>query len=708
MNTTDIIHSLRSEDQQDFPKQTLTPETEFPDFVSASFVAPTLIHRSERTETYKLRGKDDHKEYLLKIRPISEKHIVDAEESTLKKLESIGIEAPHVALRQDTDTHCYLIREYIDGITLEDYAESVGVIREEDLVQIGIAILERLRRLHELPDPIIHRDIKPRNILLTNPDITRNTHFSEDHPALIVLIDYDTARTYKENATTDTRFLGTKETAAPEQYGFAQSDVRTDIFGVGKTLIYLATGTYEAAELDTRSYSTRLCHLLRACVSLDKDDRPASAIAMIHQMEKLLQKTRRPVLRFATTVVVVAVIGVGGFFLSRFTVQTTGEEHSVPVAVSGISALSGPVADDVQGTNVIEDTVEPTQTPLPTHQPKEKVDFGGSKSLELAVRTSLGVGKKKNITYADLAGIESIFAIGNASYTGADSYRNTDNEDQLLHNRGSYQEAETVTVEPGDISDISLLAEMPNLKKVFLSHQPLTDISPVTWSPLEDLAIVDCPVREYRPLARLKYLTRLVLMGCQGHDVSFLSELPDLTELCIGRMDLESLNALRDLPIQTLQFEKCFLADKGYAAIGQLPELSTLTLWNTTEDIIREIGSCPTVQRLEIYWTSLTGGLTAIGDMPSVRSLALNCATLDSMEGIENFRTRYIFPPSGVGVDWIKNCPSIEEIETTAIKRVDWDIIDRSNIKTVFVNKKQKEEIKKKLKNPSFEVKDAW
>ena len=172
-------------------------------------------------------------------------------------------------------------------------------------------------------------------------------------------------------------------------------------------------------------------------------------------------------------------------------------------------------------------------------------------------------------------------------------------------------------------------------------------------------------------------------------------------------MDLESIRVLQDLPIQELQFEKCFLDDKSYDVIGQLPALTTLSLWNTTEDIIRAIGPSSTIQRLEIYWTSLSDGLNSIGSMPSLRSLTLNCATLVSMDGIENIHTQYVFPPGGVGIGWLKDCPSIEEIETTAIKKVDWDIIDQSNIKIVYANKKQQKEIKKKLKNPSFEVRDA-
>ena len=69
----------------------------------------------------------------------------------------------------------------------------------------------------------------------------------------LTLIDYETARCYKEGLDEDTYFMGTRGTAAPEQYGFGQSDIRTDIYGIGRTLLYLLTGGYRLEELDKKT-----------------------------------------------------------------------------------------------------------------------------------------------------------------------------------------------------------------------------------------------------------------------------------------------------------------------------------------------------------------------------------------------------------------------------------------------------------------------
>jgi serine/threonine protein kinase len=77
--------------------------------------------------------------------------------------------------------------------------------------------------LHRAAPPLIHRDIKPANIMVTREKRG-------------VLIDFDASKVYKEGKKEDTTLCGTAGTAAPEQYGFGQSDARTDIFAVGRLI----------------------------------------------------------------------------------------------------------------------------------------------------------------------------------------------------------------------------------------------------------------------------------------------------------------------------------------------------------------------------------------------------------------------------------------------------------------------------------------
>jgi len=123
---------------------------------------------------------------------------------------------------------CYMVMEYIEGKSLETFQQHVTDIDQEHVIRWGIKLSEILTYLHSLKPPIIYRDLKPSNILIT-PD------------GDIKLIDFGIARVFKEEALKDTMPFGTHGFAAPEQYGTSQTDIRSDIYSLGATLHYLLT-----------------------------------------------------------------------------------------------------------------------------------------------------------------------------------------------------------------------------------------------------------------------------------------------------------------------------------------------------------------------------------------------------------------------------------------------------------------------------------
>lgn len=119
----------------------------------------------------------------------------------------------------EEDNQLIVIEEYIQGETLDKYLERHNLTNEEK-EKIILEICDGLYFLHTAEPPIIHRDLKPSNILIDNNNVVK-------------IIDYDAAKEYKKGLKRDTVLIGTPGVAAPEQYGFAQSDVRTDIYSLG-------------------------------------------------------------------------------------------------------------------------------------------------------------------------------------------------------------------------------------------------------------------------------------------------------------------------------------------------------------------------------------------------------------------------------------------------------------------------------------------
>ena len=126
----------------------------------------------------------------------------------------------------------FLVMEYIDGLTLEDLLErNRGPFSERRVLGWARQLCDVLEYLHSQNPPIIFRDMKPGNVMLT-----RNGH--------IKLIDFGIARFFRPTGAHDTQLLGTPGFAPPEQYGKAQTDVRSDIYSLAMTLFQLLTNTF--------------------------------------------------------------------------------------------------------------------------------------------------------------------------------------------------------------------------------------------------------------------------------------------------------------------------------------------------------------------------------------------------------------------------------------------------------------------------------
>lgn len=125
----------------------------------------------------------------------------------------------------------YLVMDYIEGETLEARFDRVGRLRVEDVLRVGLQLCEVLNYLHSCQPPVIFRDLKPANIIVSPQ-------------GRIYLIDFGLARLFDPAQSKNSSPFGSPGYAAPEQYDSPQTTARADIYSLGATLHQLLTGAY--------------------------------------------------------------------------------------------------------------------------------------------------------------------------------------------------------------------------------------------------------------------------------------------------------------------------------------------------------------------------------------------------------------------------------------------------------------------------------
>lgn len=174
----------------------------------------------------------------------------------LKSVEQANL--PRVYETEEYEGECFAYYEYIEVETLEDIVHEgkYTIAQAEEWME---QLCAAMGALHAMQPCVVHRDIKPENIIISNGGVLK-------------LIDLGAARLFKDGKPCDTEQIGTRGYAAPEQYGFNQSDARTDIYAAGTVLHVLMARFGEEA----KAYNA----VAARCTQLEPQNRYQSAKAM--------------------------------------------------------------------------------------------------------------------------------------------------------------------------------------------------------------------------------------------------------------------------------------------------------------------------------------------------------------------------------------------------------------------------------------------
>ena len=201
------------------------------------------------------------------------------ETDMLKKLHHPSL--PSIIDVIDADDTFLIVMDYIEGISLKQALWETGAQPQELVIEWAKELCDVLGYLHSRIPAIIYRDMKPANVIL-KPD------------GHVTLIDFGTAREYKNAQVEDTQCLGTRGYAAPEQYGGrGQTDARTDIYCLGATIYHLVTGQnpseYPYTMVPIRQIdpglSTGLEQIILKCTQPDPSRRYQSCAELLYDLE---------------------------------------------------------------------------------------------------------------------------------------------------------------------------------------------------------------------------------------------------------------------------------------------------------------------------------------------------------------------------------------------------------------------------------------
>lgn len=193
---------------------------------------------------------------------------------------------PHVMDYLEVKERKYLVMEYIEGMTLENYVSKFGRIGQEQAVAWTLELAKVLTYLHGRNEPVIYQDMKPSNVMVNDRGEVR-------------LIDFGSAYLkYRESGSTYI-CAGTYGYAAPEQFGCLARegvDERSDVYGLGATLHYMLTGNDPSLPpfvmQPLRFYNAALSSGLEKIVKRATEKEKEKRYQSIGQMEEALKKQK--------------------------------------------------------------------------------------------------------------------------------------------------------------------------------------------------------------------------------------------------------------------------------------------------------------------------------------------------------------------------------------------------------------------------------
>ena len=604
----------------------------------------------------------------------------------LQKLTDMGLTGIPKAYRIfEENSGVYFLREYIEGTPLSQMVLQKGGIQERELCRISIKICRAAEQFQKLEDPMIHRDIKPENIVIT-------------HGGEVAFIDFGTMRSYKKDSQRDTFVVGTRGTAAPEQYGYNQTDQRTDVYAIGRTMLYMATESYELDQILECGVNRELKKIIKKACSFEPDKRYADAAELGRAIEKCQENNKKNGYKKAG-----AVVGLiaAGYVLAILFPGTTVIKNGKIIADNNVTE------DQISAENTQEEgtdqNTEQSQNPEQISDAKQSQDnqiIFKEELIEAAVRKELNLSETDEITADMLENVRKLRIVGKEILDNEDSFwgigHHIDGKD---NNFGSVR---------GSITDLSDLTQMTNLEELALCNQRIEDISGLKDLPLKELYLSKNMITDFSVIQSLIDLDILCILENPAVDLSPLGDCGNISQLNIQGMHLTDIDFLKNMNLNYLDMNNAEVENGIFEPLTEMKNLDTLCMCNVNEAAAETLSKMSTLKSL-VMW----GGETSLEDlkplkgMDELESLAFT-APISSLEGIEQFPSLNFLSVSFSLVKDLTPITGAENLQIIDISNAEIEnyeaLFKHTGLKEVRCSEEQKQEILKLNSSPDFEI----
>lgn len=550
----------------------------------------------------------------------------------------------------------YLVREYIEGMSLAQMVLQKGGISEAEICRISRKICQTAEQFQNPDETMIHRDIKPENIVVTPG-------------GEVVFIDFGTMRSYKKDGSRDTFVVGTRGTAAPEQYGYTQTDQRTDVYAIGQTMLYMVSESYEMNQLSECAVSRRMKKIIEKACSFEPDKRYGDAAQLRRAVEKCQANNRKKVYKKAG-----AVFGL--------------------IAAGYILAIFSP-----DGTVIENKRIETAEQSAAEEQIQAEITFR-EELIEEAVRKELGLSKTDKITASMLENVRKLRIVGKEILDDEDTFwgegHHVDGKDSSF---GSVR---------GNITDLSDLAQMVNLEELALCNQKIEDISGLKELPLKKLYLSKNMITDFSVLLNLIDLDTLCIMENPAENLSVIGECTGILRLNIQGMNLTDIDFLKNLSLDYLDMSNVEVENNIFEPLTEMKKLDTLCMCDVNEAAAETLSQMSTLKALFMWGDStILENLKPLKGMTQLETLAFT-TQISSLEGIEQFPSLNLLSVNFSLVKDLSPVTGAKNLQVIDISNADIKnfepLFGHSGLTEVHCTEEQKEEIMKIDSSPDFEI----